>query len=153
MNFKKYRTLFVHGVQYWIILFLNSDYYKVKAIKYVSYPFMSAKIVNERIKSKSSGDLMNESPEITTKDKRPKLKLSESSFSFKRMQFISWYFKFTESVLLNYLKMPATPYDLVKEDTDIRGSPLHSEQAFLNGITFRAKVSTKLFFIKLPFSP
>lgn len=36
--------------------------------------------------------------------------------------------------------MPSTPYDLVQDDQDLR-VPLHADQAFLNGITFQAKVS------------
>ncbi|KAM7357587.1 uncharacterized protein ACRADG_002872 isoform 1-T1 [Cochliomyia hominivorax] len=35
--------------------------------------------------------------------------------------------------------MPSTPYDLVQDDQDLR-VPLHADQAFLNGITFQAKV-------------
>lgn len=60
--------------------------------------------------------------------------------SDKKMKFISWYYKFTESVVLNYFKMPSTPYDLVRDDQDLR-IPLHAEQAFFHGITFQAKVS------------
>lgn len=60
--------------------------------------------------------------------------------SDKKMKFISWYYKFTESVVLNYFKMPSTPYDLVRDDQDLR-IPLHAEQAFFQGITFQAKVS------------
>ncbi|KAM7357588.1 capon-like protein isoform 2-T2 [Cochliomyia hominivorax] len=37
--------------------------------------------------------------------------------------------------------MPSTPYDLVQDDQDLR-VPLHADQAFLNGITFQAKVSS-----------
>lgn len=41
--------------------------------------------------------------------------------------------------------MPSTPYDLVKDEQDLR-IPLHAEQAFFHGITFQAKVSDyKLF--------
>lgn len=58
----------------------------------------------------------------------------------KKMKFISWYYKFTESAILNYFKMPSTPYDLVRDDQDLR-IPLHAEQAFFHGITFQAKVS------------
>lgn len=58
----------------------------------------------------------------------------------KKMKFISWYFKLTESVVKNYIKMPSTPYDLVKDDQDLR-IPLHADQAFEHGITFQAKVS------------
>ncbi len=36
--------------------------------------------------------------------------------------------------------MPSTPYDLVKDEQDLR-IPLHAEQAFFHGITFQAKVS------------
>lgn len=36
--------------------------------------------------------------------------------------------------------MPSTPYDLVRDDQDLR-IPLHAEQAFFHGITFQAKVS------------
>lgn len=36
--------------------------------------------------------------------------------------------------------MPSTPYDLVRDDQDLR-IPLHAEQAFFNGIPFQAKVS------------
>lgn len=61
--------------------------------------------------------------------------------SDKKMKFISWYYKFTESVVLNYFKMPSTPYDLVRDDQDLR-IPLHAEQAFFHGITFQAKVSS-----------
>lgn len=60
--------------------------------------------------------------------------------SDKKMKFISWYYKFTESVVLNYFKMPSTPYDLVRDDQDLR-IPLHAEQAFFHGISFQAKVS------------
>lgn len=60
--------------------------------------------------------------------------------SDKKMKFISWYYKFTESVVLNYFKMPSTPYDLVRDEQDLR-IPLHAEQAFFHGITFQAKVS------------
>ncbi|KNC27742.1 hypothetical protein FF38_03133 [Lucilia cuprina] len=35
--------------------------------------------------------------------------------------------------------MPSTPYDLVQDDQDLR-VPLHADQAFLNGITFQAKL-------------
>lgn len=35
--------------------------------------------------------------------------------------------------------MPSTPYDLVKDEQDLR-IPLHAEQAFFHGITFQAKV-------------
>lgn len=63
--------------------------------------------------------------------------------SDKKMKFISWYYKFTESVVLNYFKMPSTPYDLVRDDQDLR-IPLHAEQAFFHGISFQAKVSAKL---------
>lgn len=62
--------------------------------------------------------------------------------SDKKMKFISWYYKFTESVVLNYFKMPSTPYDLVRDDQDLR-IPLHAEQAFFHGISFQAKVSAK----------
>lgn len=40
--------------------------------------------------------------------------------------------------------MPSTPYDLVKDDQDLR-IPLHAEQAFFHGITFQAKVFTAYF--------
>lgn len=36
--------------------------------------------------------------------------------------------------------MPSTPYDLVRDEQDLR-IPLHAEQAFFHGITFQAKVS------------
>lgn len=36
--------------------------------------------------------------------------------------------------------MPSTPYDLVRDDQDLR-IPLHAEQAFFHGIPFQAKVS------------
>lgn len=58
-------------------------------------------------------------------------------------KFVSWFYKFGESVDLNYFKMPSTPYDLVKDDQDLR-IPLHAEQAFFQGITFQAKVSQKI---------
>ncbi|XP_055322285.1 capon-like protein isoform X8 [Sitodiplosis mosellana] len=35
--------------------------------------------------------------------------------------------------------MPSTPYDLVRDDQDLR-IPLHAEQAFFHGITFQAKL-------------
>lgn len=35
--------------------------------------------------------------------------------------------------------MPSQPYNLVKDDQDIR-VPLHSDEAFYNGISFQAKV-------------
>ncbi|XP_037050841.1 capon-like protein isoform X4 [Bradysia coprophila] len=35
--------------------------------------------------------------------------------------------------------MPSTPYDLVKDEQDLR-IPLHAEQAFFHGITFQAKL-------------
>jgi len=60
--------------------------------------------------------------------------------STRKMKTISWYYKWSESVLLNYLRMPSTPYDLVQDDQDLR-VPLHAEQAFFHGITFQAKVS------------
>lgn len=60
--------------------------------------------------------------------------------SDRKMKFISWYYKLTESAILNYIKMPSTPYDLVRDDQDLR-IPLHAEQAFFNGIPFQAKVS------------
>lgn len=66
--------------------------------------------------------------------------------STKKMKTISWYYKWSESVILNYLKMPSTPYDLVQDDQDLR-VPLHAEQAFFNGITFQAKVSWYYFSI------
>lgn len=66
---------------------------------------------------------------------------SFSRKSDKKMKFISWYYKFTESAILNYFKMPSTPYDLVRDDQDLR-IPLHAEQAFFHGISFQAKVST-----------
>lgn len=65
--------------------------------------------------------------------------------SDKKMKFISWYYKLTESAILNYLKMPSTPYDLVRDDQDLR-IPLHAEQAFFNGISFQAKVSNIFWF-------
>lgn len=65
---------------------------------------------------------------------------SFSRKSDKKMKFISWYYKFTESAILNYFKMPSTPYDLVRDDQDLR-IPLHAEQAFFHGISFQAKVS------------
>lgn len=37
--------------------------------------------------------------------------------------------------------MPSTPYDLVKDDYDLR-VPLHAEQAFFRGIVFQAKLLT-----------
>lgn len=38
--------------------------------------------------------------------------------------------------------MPSTPaYDLVKDDQDLR-LPLHAEEAFMQGISFQAKVNT-----------
>lgn len=61
--------------------------------------------------------------------------------SDKKMKFLSWYYKYTESAILNYFKMPSTPYDLVQDDQDLR-IPLHAEQAFFHGITFQAKVSS-----------
>lgn len=61
--------------------------------------------------------------------------------SDKKMKFISWYYKYTESAILNYFKMPSTPYDLVRDDQDLR-IPLHADQAFFHGITFQAKVSS-----------
>lgn len=84
--------------------------------------------------------------------------------SDRKMKFISWYYKLTESAILNYLKMPSTPYDLVRDDQDLR-IPLHAEQAFFNGISFPAKVSSMrgskpfrfyfllffLFFVAAPF--
>lgn len=40
--------------------------------------------------------------------------------------------------------MSSTPYDLVRDDQDLR-IPLHAEQAFFHGITFQAKVSVSVF--------
>lgn len=40
--------------------------------------------------------------------------------------------------------MPSTPYDLVRDDQDLR-IPLHADQAFFHGITFQAKVSFLVF--------
>lgn len=71
------------------------------------------------------------------------IQINNKSFlrkSDKKMKFISWYYKFTESAILNYFKMPSTPYDLVRDEHDLR-IPLHAEQAFFHGITFQAKVS------------
>lgn len=68
-----------------------------------------------------------------------RMKSSKKGDSNKNMKIISWYYKLTESVLNNYIKMPSTPYDLVKDDQDLR-IPLHAEQAFFHGITFQAKV-------------
>lgn len=70
-----------------------------------------------------------------------RMKSSKKGDSNKNMKIISWYYKLTESVLNNYIKMPSTPYDLVKDDQDLR-IPLHAEQAFFHGITFQAKVFT-----------
>lgn len=36
--------------------------------------------------------------------------------------------------------MPSQPYNLVKEEPDLR-VPLHSDEEFFNGISFQAKVS------------
>lgn len=44
--------------------------------------------------------------------------------------------------------MPSTPYDLVRDDQDLR-IPLHAEQAFFHGITFQAKVSEFILFFTL----
>lgn len=80
---------------------------------------------------------------MSAKSKESSFTESNKSFhrkSDKKMKFISWYYKFTESIILNYFKMPSTPYDLVRDDQDLR-IPLHAEQAFFHGITFPAKVS------------
>lgn len=66
--------------------------------------------------------------------------------SDKKMKFISWYYYLSESVLSRYFNMPSTPYDLVKDEQDLR-IPLHAEQAFFHGITFQAKVNLYVFFL------
>lgn len=76
---------------------------------------------------------------------KSKSSLRKKGDSNKNMKIISWYYKLTESVLNNYIKMPSTPYDLVKDDQDLR-IPLHAEQAFFHGITFQAKVNFKILF-------
>lgn len=38
--------------------------------------------------------------------------------------------------------MPSQPYNLVKDEPDLR-VPLHSDEAFYNGISFTAKVGKK----------
>lgn len=68
--------------------------------------------------------------------------------SDKKMKFISWYYYLSESVISRYFNMPSTPYDLVKDEQDLR-IPLHAEQAFFHGITFQAKVN--IFFSNLAF--
>lgn len=42
--------------------------------------------------------------------------------------------------------MPAQGYNLVKDEPDLR-VPLHSDEAFYNGISFQAKVTRENFFI------
>lgn len=39
--------------------------------------------------------------------------------------------------------MPSQPYNLVKDEPDLR-VPLHSDEAFYTGISFQAKVSAKI---------
>lgn len=67
------------------------------------------------------------------------VKKSVRKRSAKKMKSVSWYYQWSESVILNYLRMPSTPYDLVEDDQDLR-IPIHADQAFHHGITFNAKV-------------
>jgi carboxyl-terminal PDZ ligand of neuronal nitric oxide synthase protein len=39
--------------------------------------------------------------------------------------------------------MPSQPYNLVKDEPDLR-VPLHTDEEFYSGITFQAKVSKKI---------
>lgn len=72
------------------------------------------------------------------------IKKSVRKRSAKKMKSVSWYYQWSESVILNYLRMPSTPYDLVEDDQDLR-IPMHADQAFHHGITFNAKVSQQQF--------
>jgi hypothetical protein len=44
--------------------------------------------------------------------------------------------------------MPSQPYNLVKDDQDLR-VPLHSDEAFFNGITYSAKVGPPFYELKI----